>query len=320
VFKPSHSRFCSLMFLATTFFASFVRAQEPNSNSIPYLQLSQPQRVLAEAQSWEGNEFPHTMSVIKMNHGGFRYWGWYGLNEGRGIGLARSDDLVHWTKYEKNPLWNNSRWPSVLQQADPKNPEVLYSAIKRNYDTQSSYIVLATSRDSIGLKEEKILVAAVANQRNQNLNLFEDPRSRQFYLTYCRGKDKDQLEIVRRHAASVAELDKAPGKVLLRSSTTIVAPTLLFLKNKMYPSGVYFLAAKIYPHRYTSDPEGEWQVKIFTADVQNGNFQPVIGDPIQKGQRGCLFQHIFNNRSYGYDYHLEANDKWVLEETEASLE
>jgi hypothetical protein len=320
VFQPNNLRFRYLLVLATIFLPSAALGQQPTPQPIPYLQLSQPRHVLPEAQSWEGNEFPHTMSVLEINRDGFHYWGWYGLNEGRGIGLARSNDLIHWTKYDKNPLWSNARWPSVLQKADLKTPDVLYFAITRNYDTPSSYIVLASSRDGVQLKEEKVLVAAVPNQRNQNPNLFQDPRSGQFYLTYYRGNDKDQFEIVSRRASSVTELDKAPEKVLLRSSDTIAAPTLLFLKNKRYSAGVYFLATEIYPHRYTNDPEGEWQVKLFAADSPDGSFQPVAGNPILKGQRACLFQHVFNNQFYGYDCHLEANDKWVLEEVEAPLE
>ena len=88
--------------------------QQQDSTAPTYLSLSTPQQVLPNAQAWEGKEFPHTLSVLELNRDGFRYWGWYGLNEGKGIGLARSNDLVHWTKYEKNPLWTNARWPSVL--------------------------------------------------------------------------------------------------------------------------------------------------------------------------------------------------------------
>lgn len=302
------------------FSAPSVVAQRPPRDPVPYLHLSQPQRVLPEAQLWEGNEFPHTMSILELNRGGFQYWGWYGLNEGKGVGLARSNDLVHWTKYDKNPLWTNARWPSALPKADTNNPDVLYFAITRDYDTRSSYIVLASSSDGLNLKEGKVLVPAVPNQRNQNPNLFQDPRSGLFYLTYYRGNDKDHFEIVSRHAASLTELDKAPEKILLRSAETIAAPTLLFLKTKAYPTGVYFLATEIYPHRYSADPEGEWQVKIFWSDTADGNFQPVAGNPVMKGQRACLFQHVFNSRFYGYDCHLEANDKWILEEVEASLE
>src|SRR5438552_13111237 len=153
------------------------------TKTIPYLKLSTPRHVLPTAQSWEGNEFPHTMSVLEMKRGGYRYWGWYGLNEGRGIGLARSNDLLNWTKYEQNPLWTNARWPSVLAKANPKDKGLLYFAITRDYDTPSSHIVLASSRDGFHINEEKVLVHGVPNQRNQNPNLFRDPRSGRFYLT-----------------------------------------------------------------------------------------------------------------------------------------
>ena len=297
-------------------------AQQQTPAAIPYLRLSTPRHVLPDAQKWEGDEFPHTMSVLDLNRGGFRYWGWYGLNEGRGIGLARSNDLVNWTKYDQNPLWTNARWPSVLEKADPKHPDVLYFAITREYDTPSSHIVLATSTDGIHLKEEKILVAGVPNQRNQNPNLFRDPISGRFYLTFYRGNDKNYFEIISKNAESVVDLDKAPERVLLKSDTTIAAPTLLYVKGVRTASGksgVYYLATEIYPHRYTTDPEGEWQIKIFASDAPDGDFQPVTGSPTMTGQRACLFQHIFNGRFYGYDCHLETPEKWVLEEVEAPL-
>jgi len=295
------------------------RAQQADAGAPSYLKLGTPQHVLPEAQAWEGNEFPHTMTVLEFNRDGFKYWGWYGLNEGRGIGLARSNDLVHWTKYAENPLWKNARWPSVLQKADPKDPGLLYYAITRDYDTPSSYVVLATSRDGIHLKEEKVLVKPVPNQRNQNPNLFRDPRSGRFYLTYYRGNDQNQFEIVSRNAGSLLELDKAPEKVLLRTTETVAAPTLLFLKTKAAPEGIYYMATEIFPHRYTNDPEGEWQVKVFAASAPDGDFKPVAGNPIMRGQRACLFQHVFNNRFYGYDCHQVSEDKWELEEVEAPL-
>jgi hypothetical protein len=293
------------------------------SASTPYLKLTTPRHVLPDAQSWEGNEFPHTLSVLEFKRDGFRYWGWYGLNEGRGIGLARSNDLVNWTKYDKNPLWTNARWPSVLAHANPKQKELLYFAITREYDTPSSHIVLATSRDGIHLNEEKVLVQGVPNQRNQNPNLFRDPRSGRFYLTFYRGNDHDHFEIISKSAAAVEDLDNAPEKILLTSETTVAAPTLLYLKShknaKGKSAGIYYLATEIYPHRYTDNPEGEWQVKVFFADSPDGNFQPAEGDPVMTGQRACLFQHVFKNRFYGYDCHLESADHWILEETEAPL-
>jgi hypothetical protein len=309
---------------AVVLVTSFVTAQNGNqSGSVGYLKLTTPRHVLPDAQTWEGNEFPHTMSVLEMKRGGFRYWGWYGLNEGRGIGLARSNDLVNWTKYEQNPLWTNARWPTVLAKADPKRKNLLYFAITREYDTPSSHIVLASSEDGIHLKEEKVLVQGVPNQRNQNPNLFRDPRSHRYYLTFYRGNDRDQFEIISKSADFVSDLDKAPEKVLLRSDTTVAAPTLLYLKKAKNAAGkstgIYYLATEIYPHRYTDNPEGEWQVKVFFAETPDGDFQPVSGNPVMAGQRACLFQHVFNNHFYGYDCHLESPDHWVLEEVEAPL-
>lgn len=290
---------------------------------VPYLRLSAPRHVLPDPQKWEGDQFPHTLSVLELRRDGFRYWGWYGLNEGRGIGLARSNDLVNWTKYENNPLWTNARWPAVLAKADPAYKNLLYFAITRDYDTPGSYIVLASSKDGIHLTEEKVLVAKVPDQRNQNPNLFRDPKSGRFYLTFYRGNDHDHFEIVSKSATSVRGLDAAPEKVLLRSNETVAAPTLLWVKNAKTASGhkgLYYLATEIYPHRYTDDPEGEWQVKVFAADAPDGNFQPVDGDPVMGGQRACLFQHIFNGRFYGYDCHLDTStDRWMLEEVEAAL-
>jgi hypothetical protein len=301
--------------------AAQAQSQGEQTAAVPYLKLTTPRHVLPEAQAWEGNEFPHTLSVLELKRGGFRYWGWYGLNEGRGIGLARSNDLVNWTKYEKNPLWVNARWPSVLKHANAKEKDLLYFAITREYDTPSSHIVLATSRDGIHLNEEKVLVQGVPNQRNQNPNLFRDPRSGRFYLTFYRGNDHDHFEIISKSADSVVDLDKSPEKVLLTSETTVAAPTLLYLKNvkTSKSKGVYYLATEIYPHRYSDNPEGEWQVKVFFSDSPDGDFREVSGNPVLNGQRACLFQHVFKGRLYGYDCHLESPDHWVLEEVEASL-
>jgi hypothetical protein len=324
-----HRMFCDLLCLVlvvlsvTSCLMGQAKTETGQSNSIPYLKLTEPRHVMSEAQPWEGDQYPHTLSVLEFKRDGFRYWGWYGLNEGRGIGLVRSNDLVNWIKYENNPLWTNARWPSVLAEADPKHKDTLYFAITREYDTPSSYIVLASSQDGIHLKEEKVLVPGVPDQRNQNPNLFRDPRSGRFYLTFYRGNDKDHFEIISKSATRVQDLDKAPEKILMTTTDTVAAPTLLYVKNALNvqgkKTGIYYLTTEVYPHRYTTDPEGEWQVKAFSSDSPDGDFQPVLGNPVMRGQRACLFQNIFNDRFYGYDCHLETPDKWVLEEVEAAL-
>ena len=54
-------------------------------------------------------------------------------------------------------------------------------------------------------------------------------------------------------------------------------------------------------------------------EAPDGDFQPVEGDPVPRGQRACLFQHIFHGRFYGYDCHLQPPSHWMLEEVEAPL-
>jgi hypothetical protein len=108
----------------------------------------------------------------------------------------------------------------------------------------------------------------------------------------------------------------------MQTTETVAAPTLLYLEKApggQTNKGIYYLATEIYPHRYTDSPEGEWQVKVFSGDSPDGSFQPVAGNPVLRGQRACLFQHVFNHRFYGFDCHLDAQDHWELELTEAPL-
>lgn len=286
-----------------------------------YIALPAPQLIDMPAQAWEGDQQPHTFSVLEMNRGGFRYWAWYGLNNGRGVGLARSNDLVHWTKYEKNPLWLNARWPSVLQHVDPKHPDTLYFAITRDYDTPSSRIVLATSEDGLQLTEVKNLVNPVNNERNQNPNLFRDPVSKRYYLTWYRGNDNDYFDIASRSADTVQALDRAPDKLLLHSVETVAAPTLMYLpKGGADGKGIYYLATEIYPNRYDDAHRGDWQVKVFHADAPDGAFEPVANNPVETGERACLFQHVFDGTFYGYQCHLDhPSELWQMEVVVAPL-
>lgn len=308
-------RLCAMAALAVTL-AAFGA-----DSGARYLALPTPQLLDLPHQDWEGDQQPHTFSVLEMNRGGFRYWAWYGLNNGRGIGLARSNDLVHWSKYEHNPLWLNARWPSVLQGTDPAHPGLLMFAITRDYDTPSSRIVLATSSDGLALTEVKNLVAPVNDERNQNPNLFHDPASGRYFLTWYRGNDNDFFDIVSRNAATVEALDRAPDELLLHSTATVAAPNLLYLPHAG-PGGkpIYYLATEVYPNRYDDANRGEWQVKVFSSDKPNGHFEPVAGNPVETGERACLFQHAFEHAFYGYQCRLDhKTELWQMEVVVAPL-
>lgn len=286
-----------------------------------YLALPTPQVLDLPPQAWEGDQQPHTFSVLELKRDGFRYWAWYGLNHGRGIGLARSNDLVHWTKYEGNPLWPNARWPSAIAGADRRHPGRLHFAITRDYDTPSSRIVLATSDDGIHLTEVKDLVHGVNDERNQNPNLFRDPKGGRYFLTWYRGNDLDYFDIVSRNAATIDALDAAPDHLLMHSAQTVAAPTLMYLpKAGPAAKGAYYLATEIYPNRYDDANRGEWQVKVFESDAPDGRFEPVAGNPVETGERACLFQHVFDGRFYGYQCRLDdATQLWQMEVVIAPL-
>ena len=293
----------------------------PAAGPVRYLALPEPVTLDLPAQAWEGDQQPHTFSVLEMNSGGYRYWAWYGLNHGRGIGLARSNDLVHWTKYEGNPLWTDARWPSVLKGADPAHPELLYFAITRGYDTPSSHIVLASSSDGIALDELGVLVPEVAKQRNQNPNLFRDPVSGRFYLTFYRGNDQDDFSIVSRSARRLPDLARAPDKVLLHSKVTVAAPTLLYLPHAgPGRSGAYFMTTEIFPDRYDAAHPGEWQVRVYWSRHPSGPFEALPSNPVESGGRACLFQHVFDGTFYGYQCRLDVTSQlWQMEVVVAPL-
>ncbi len=280
-----------------------------------YLSLPAPQQLDLPPQAWEGDQQPHTMSVLEMNRDGYRYWAWYGLNNGRGVGLMRSNDLIHWSKFGHNPLWLNARWPSALQGGDAQHPHTLYFAITRDYDTPSSRIVLASSEDGIKLTEVKNLVPPVPKQRNQNPNLFRDPLTKRYFLTFYRGNDENYFDIVSKSAGSIGELDRAPEKILMHTAQTVAAPNLLYVPGGgAEHRGIYYLATEIYPNRYDDKQRGEWQVKVFYASAADGPFLPAAGNPVQAGERACLFQHVFDGRYYGYQSRLDhTTDKWQME-------
>lgn len=296
-------------------------AQQEKADS--YLKLSEPQKVLNDHQAWEGDQQNHTLSVVELNRDGYKYWGYYGLNNGRGVGLARSNDLIHWTKYEKNPLWLNARWASAIVSADKAHPGRVVMAITRDYDTQQSHIVLAFTDDGVHLEELKTLVPpqSAPRNRNQNPNLFHDPKTGKYFLYFYRGNDENYFDIVVRSAASIEDLDRAEEKVLLHETETVAAPTMLYVpRTGEKGNGVYYLATEIYPHRYANPQQGEWREKVFWSDAPDGTFAPVSGNPVQAGERACLFQHIFNGRFYGYQSHLEhPSEHWVMEVLQAPL-
>jgi hypothetical protein len=280
--------------------AAALQAQKP----VTYFPLTQPQQVLPQAQSWESRGVPHTMAVLELNRGGYRYWSWYGLTNGGGVGLARSRDLRHWTKYGKNPILTNARWISAL-----KTGRGLYFAYTRDFDTRAPWIAMGVSRDSgLHINLVKVLVQPVPGERNQNPNLFRDPADGRYHLTWYRGNNRNHFELVMRSAKTLEGLADAPDKVLISTSDSLMGPFLMKYR------GVYYLAAESHRPNPTH-PHGEWESHVFTSRDVEGPYTAVANDPVLSDEHGCPSEYVFGGKLYGFTCNYrEAGHDWILEE------
>ncbi len=265
-----------------------------------YWALSPPQTVLPQSQSWEAWE-PHTLSVVEANTGGYKYWGYYGLHECGGIGLARSNDLVNWTKYTGNPLIANGRWASVLFVNG-----TYYMLYETDYCTDASYIRLATSSDGIHFTDIKTIVAGQSGLRNQNANLWHNPTDGKYYIYWYRGDNATFYEIRARSAGTIEGLDDTSSEVVVLSS-----PTTLAAPNMLYYGGTYFLSTETRP--------GAWTTDVFASTTSpTSGFQLLPGNPILGDGAACMFQHVFGTTLHNYTCQLTGT-VWSMEHRTADL-
>jgi hypothetical protein len=275
--------------------------------SLGYYKLDSPQTVLVRDQAWEGFP-PHTLSVLQLNRGGYKYWGYYGLSDGNGgVGLAFSNDLVNWTKYSSNPLFLNGRWPQVLQVGG-----TIYMLYTKDFAI-TSYIKLAISQDGVNFTDVKTIVQPQDGNQNQNPNLYYDTNSGKYYIYWFHGGDVPGIpgygyEIRARSAATIEGLDKSDTEtIVLQSSSVLAAPNMLFR------DGSYFLSTEGY------DNNGGWTVLIYSSSFPTSGFSLLPGNPVLKDNSACWFQFVFSNILHGYYCKLNSAGEWTLDYRSADL-
>jgi len=271
------------------------------SPALGYYSLASPQTALVQDQSWETAP-PHTLSVVQVNSKGYTYWGYYGLADGGGVGLARSDDLVHWTKYSGNPLFLNGRWPSVLRVG-----RTFYMLYTKDF-CATSYINLASSTDGITFTDLKTMVQPQSGIRNQNPNLFYNPNDGKYYIHWYRGDETTTWDIRARTAANITDLDKTASEVMVVHSTSrLAAPNILYYNN------TYFLSTEV------KDSGNQWNVRIYASTSSpTSGFYKLPGNPVLANDSACLFQHVFGTTLHGY-YCKRTNSTWTVEHRAADL-
>lgn len=282
-----------------------VEPKSPTGWSEPapgYYRLGNPQTVLVQDQSWEKSP-PHTLSVVEANSGGYTYWGYYGLvYDCGGVGLARSNDLVHWTKYTDNPLLLNGRWPSVLKVGSS-----FYMLYTKDYCT-TSHIQLAASSDGIAFTDLKTIIPPQSGLRNQNPDLFYSPNDGKYYIFWYQGDETTSWNIKARSATKVTDLDEVASEVLvLQSSDRLAAPHMLYYDH------TYFLSTEI------RDTNKKWNTRIYASTSSpTSGFDILPGNPVLADDSACLFQHVFGTTLHEY-YCKRTNSVWAIEHREADL-
>jgi len=283
---------------------------ETPSQASGYWTLGSLQTVMSQDQAWETSA-PHTLSVAALNRNGVTYWGYYGLqNSCAGVGLAFSNDLINWTKFnwnatQTNPVITNARWPRVVQVGD-----TLYMVYEGNYCNGSSEVDLSSSTDGINWTFVKTLVPQnyMFNPRNQNPDLWLNPNDGNYYLYWYSGNDQNNFNIMVRNASSPTGLDSNTSEVkIMASQATLAAPDM------MYYNGTYYLSTE------TLDINGLWNVQVFSSTTgPSSGFIPLPGNPVMNNGAACMFQTIIGTTLHEYYCQLTGST-WTINHQQVNL-
>ena len=194
-----------------------------------------------DSGQWDYNKV-HTLSVVEANKDGYKYWGYYGLSYYGGdpslrkAGLVRSNDLIHWTKYEGNPIiQGDCRWPTVL--LDNSTYYMFYAEYDENNDSR---IVMLTSNDGIHFNNKVVVVSREVGTQNQNPFIYFNKKDGDYYLAYYHGVErssdtsKNFWQIKIRKSKTIEGLKDSEPVTLLTSKFTIASPSIAYYNGKYY--------------------------------------------------------------------------------------
>jgi hypothetical protein len=258
--------------------------------------------------SWDANAV-HTFSIVEANKDGFKYWAYYGLDyyekdeHSRKGGLARSNDLVNWEKYEYNPIiLSNCRWPTVVLKDG-----TFYMFYAEYNKVNDSQIVMMISKNGIDFENKTIIVPYASGEQNQNPFIFFNKNDSTFYLFYYNGTeraDKDRRwSVYVKKSKNILDLaDKKPYEVL-NSITTLAAPSVAYYNNTYY-----LLVEEL------ENSGNNWVTNAFQSDSVDRGYKRVTNNPVLHNNDACAFQYIFDNQLYvTYSHCLNFNESiWVM--------
>jgi hypothetical protein len=262
---------------------------------------------------WDDNKV-HTLSVVEADKDGYKYWGYMGLAhygteaaELRKAGLVRSNDLIHWDKYEGNPIINGDcRWPTVVLVDG-----VFYMFYAEYNKDCDSRIVMVTSKDGIKFGNKTEVVPMEKGKQNQNPFIYFNKQDNNYYLAYYHGIErskepgKNKWDIMLRKSKTLSGLKSAKSKLLLTSPDILAAPSIAYYNNK------YYLLVEAYIKGKWDD---KWVTLGYESDKIDGGYKEVNNEPpVLHDNDACAFQYVFNNDLYIFYSHCIDLDKWNWE-------
>lgn len=300
-------------FLALLAVAIILGNNDGYAQGAEYPTISKSKVVLVgDSGKWDYNKV-HTLSVVEANKDGYKYWGYYGLSYYGGdpalrkAGLVRSNDLVHWAKYEGNPIIHNDcRWPTVL--LDNSTFYMFYAEYNANNDSR---IVMLTSKDGLHFNNKRVVVKREIGTQNQNPFIYFNKRDGHYYLVYYHGVERSNEKKVKKYwqirirkSSTIEGLKNSKPVTLLTSNFTIASPSIA------YYNGKYYLLIE-------SIKEGKWDNKWVTLAYESNNiegkYSELNNNPLLANDDACAFQYVLNSELYIFYSHCLNLKEWNWE-------
>ena len=283
------------------------------AQNIEYPTLSKSQVILTgDSGKWDYNKV-HTLSVVEANKDGYKYWGYYGLSyyggdpELRKAGLVRSNDLIHWDKYEGNPIIKRDcRWPTVVLVKS-----IFYMFYAEYNEDNDSRIVMLTSKDGIHFDNKIVVVSREHGKQNQNPFIYFNKQDKEFYLVYYNGIERAKdpsnniWNINIRKSKNIDKLKDSKSKTLMSSRDLIAAPSITFYKNNYY---------LLIESRILGKWDNKWVTLGYESNKADGKYKMLDNNPpVLSNGDACAFQYVLDNQLYIFYSHCLDLAKWNWE-------
>ncbi len=262
--------------------------------------------------SWDSNSV-HTFSVVQANKDGYKYWAYYGLDKyrkdfhSRKCGLARSNDLKNWVKYDFNPVINkNCRWPTVVLSRNEFY--MFYTEYNKENDSR---IVMVNSKNGIDFGNKTIVVPYAKGHQNQNPFIYFNRNDSTYYLFYYSGTERAKLRkdkywsITVKKSKDISKLQYACPNKIITSSAVIAAPSITFYNNR------YYLLVEEFENY--NKKNWKWVTRALWSDKIDGEYKRVTNNPVLSDHDACAFQYILNNKLYVFYSHKTDIRKGIWE-------